>query len=268
MRLFAISDLHLGYRENRDVLDGIAACPDDWLILAGDVGETAAHLELALRTLTPRFRRIVWTPGNHDLWTVPGGEARGAAKYEQLVRLCRSFGALTPEDPYAVARFGGRELRIAPVFLLYDYSFRPVDVALENVLAWARETDVECADEYLLHPDPYVSRAAWCHARCEETERKLASRQDGMPTVLIGHFPLLESLAQLPRIPRFRPWCGTRRTENWHLRFGTEVVVYGHLHLRSTKFVDGIRFEEVSLGYPRQWTGRLKREDCLRQILP
>jgi 3',5'-cyclic AMP phosphodiesterase CpdA len=270
MKLYAVSDLHLGYEENRRVLAQIVARPNDWLILGGDVGETIAHLELALRVLTPRFRQIVWTPGNHDLWTLPG-EVHGRCgrdKYDQLVQLCRSFGVLTPEDPYATAWFGGRLVRIAPLFLLYDYSFRPSDVPLERALDWARETNVECVDEHLLHPDPYASRIEWCHARCDETEPRLAAGGDDLPTVLINHFPLLESLARLPRIPRFSLWCGTRRTADWHRRFGTEVVVYGHLHIRSTKHVDGVRFEEVSLGYPRQWTGYSPAESCVREILP
>jgi 3',5'-cyclic AMP phosphodiesterase CpdA len=39
MRLLAISDLHLGDPVNRECFASIGASPDDWLILAGDVGE-------------------------------------------------------------------------------------------------------------------------------------------------------------------------------------------------------------------------------------
>jgi 3',5'-cyclic AMP phosphodiesterase CpdA len=67
MKLYAISDLHLGYEANRRALSSIASRPDDWLILAGDVGETSAHLELAFRILKPRFAQLVWVPGNHAL---------------------------------------------------------------------------------------------------------------------------------------------------------------------------------------------------------
>ena len=49
MKLYAISDLHLGFEVNQRALSGITGHPDDWLILAGDVGETAIHLELAFR---------------------------------------------------------------------------------------------------------------------------------------------------------------------------------------------------------------------------
>ena len=43
--------------------------------------------------------------------------------------------------------------------------------------------------------------------------------------------PLEERYAVLPRIPRFTPWSGTRRTRNWHRRFNAWAVVYGHLHI-------------------------------------
>jgi hypothetical protein len=43
------------------------------------------------------------------------------------------------------------------------------------------------------------------------------------------------------------------RTEDWHRRFRAAVVVSGHLHVRRTDWRDGTRFEEVSLGYAREW---------------
>jgi hypothetical protein len=56
---------------------------------------------------------------------------------------------------------------------------------------------------------------------------------------------------RLPLVPRFGIWGGTLRTRDWHCRFRASVVVYGHLHIRCTREIDDVRFEEVSLGYPR-----------------
>ena len=56
----------------------------------------------------------------------------------------------------------------------------------------------------------------------------------------------------LPRIPRLTPWCGTRRTRGWHVRSNARAVVYGHLRIRGTKWIDGVSFQEVLLGYPNQ----------------
>lgn len=55
MKLYAISDLHIGYERNRHVLMELPAFPDDWLILAGDIGETEEQFEFALKHLSDRF---------------------------------------------------------------------------------------------------------------------------------------------------------------------------------------------------------------------
>lgn len=269
MRLYAISDLHLAYPANRQALLELPHYPADWLIVAGDVGETEAHLRFALTALTQRFARVLWVPGNHDLWSNPSKpEApRGEAKYWQWVDICRSFGVLTPEDPFVLWP-GERPHILAPLFLLYDYSFRPDDVPAEMALSWAEESGVVCADEVLLHPDPYPTRSAWCQARCQYSEQRLKAVASDIPLILINHFPLRRDLAILPRIPRFSIWCGTRQTEDWHTRFPVAAVVYGHLHIRKSQVRDGVRFEEVSLGYPQQWRPEQGLAHYLRQILP
>lgn len=273
MKLYAISDLHIGHPANRQALEELPFYPADWLILAGDTGETTEHLRYALSLLTRRFAQVIWVPGNHDLWTLPSGKSalsdlRGEARYYELVAICREYGVLTPEDPYVRWPGADTPFLIAPLFLLYDYSFRPANIPVEKAVEWALETDILCSDEYLLHPDPYPSRAAWCEARCLYTERRLQQVDPTTPLILINHFPLHESLVRLERIPRFSIWCGTRRTNNWHTRFSTAIVVYGHLHIRATDFVDGVRFEEVSLGYPPQWEREKGIQGYLRQILP
>lgn len=272
MKLYAISDLHLANKINRDALEALPAYPEDWLILAGDVGETEAHLHFALRLLTPRFARVLWAPGNHDLWTLPTDRSglRGEERYRRLVAVCRAYGVLTPEDPYQVWPGDGQPHLVVPLFLLYDYSFRPDDVPAEQAIAWAAAAGLACVDEELLHPDPYPSRAAWCAERCRYTETRLKAMTAtrGLPMVLINHFPLRQDLLQLMRIPRFSIWCGTSRTEEWHLRFPVTAVVYGHLHIRGSHIRQGVRFEEVSLGYPRDWDQRHGLQRYLRQILP
>ena len=269
MNLYAISDLHIGYPQNRQALQDLPPFPNDWLIVAGDIGETLAHLDEALQILTQRFAQIIWTPGNHDLWTLPkvAGEKRGEAKYRQLVDVCRRYNVLTPEDPYVAWPGGDFEAILAPTFVLYDYSFRPDYISsTAAALAWAEESDVVCSDEVVLHPDPYHSRQAWCAARCRYTEERLSAIPDDKSLILINHFPLRRDMAVLPRVPRFSIWCGTRRTEAWLQRFPIKLVVYGHLHIRTSTVRDGVRFEEVSLGYPRQWQQTRGIASYLRKI--
>lgn len=273
IRLLAISDLHLGHAINRDALDAIPPHPEDWLIVAGDVGEKPAHLVYALDRLTPRFAKVIWTPGNHDLWCPPDAtdRTRGQARYDALVAICRSYGVATPEDPYlvfpsATATPEAPATYICPLFLLYDYTFHPHGIV--DPLAWARESGVVCGDEWMLSPDPWPSRSAWCHARLAYTEPRLSALPPEASTVLINHWPLRYDLARPPRVRRFSLWCGTTRTEHWATRFRARAVVNGHLHMRTSLMREQVRHVEVSLGYPRDWTTHRGIDFYLRQILP
>jgi 3',5'-cyclic AMP phosphodiesterase CpdA len=268
-RLLATSDLHLAHKSNREALEQLGEYPNDWLILAGDVGERPEHLVLALQALSPRFARVIWTPGNHDLWCPRDAtdRTRGQARYDELVAICRDFGVLTPEDPY-LSWPSDPSVVIVPMFLLFDYSFRPDDMEEVDAVAWARASGVVSTDEQMLDPAPWPSRAAWCHARCDTTEARLAALPAGVETVLVNHWPLRYDLARPPRVPRFSLWCGTQRTEDWGQRFRARAVVSGHLHLRTTLWRHGVRYEEVSLGYPRDWRHERGIGWYLREILP
>ena len=268
MKIYAISDLHLDFAANRRLLEGFPEHPDDWLVIAGDVSHRISDLEFALDTLVPRYARVAWSPGNHDLWVSRRGdtELRGVAKYEALLELCRERNVLTPEDPYERVEVEGRPYTLAPIFTLYDYSFRPDDIPADMAVFWALKSNVMSTDEYYLQSDPFPSRAEWCAERCKVTEARLAEVDPDAPLIMAGHFPLREDLIKI-YIPRFTIWCGTRLTEQWHTKFNTALVISGHLHVPGTKERDGVRFEEVSLGYPRQWT---KRDDpnAPRQVMP
>jgi 3',5'-cyclic AMP phosphodiesterase CpdA len=268
--LFALSDLHVNHAENRKLVTALApSSDDDWLIVCGDVGDSIADVGWALELLAGRFAKVLWAPGNHELLSQRlAGEPRGVDRYLRLVELCRGLGVLTPEDPYPLWEGGGGPALVAPLFLLYDYSFG-ANIAADKAeaLRLAHEAGVVCVDEFLLHPDPYPSREEWCRARVREAEARLQARPAGVPTVLANHWPLLAGPTRLLRHQEFAQWCGTTLTADWHQRFEALVVVYGHLHIPVTSWYDGVRFEEVSLGYPREWERRTWIQPGLRAIL-
>ena len=127
MQLLALSDVHVEHRVNREGLLALPARPDDWLVLAGDVSDSVEGLAWALDALRPKFNRLLWVPGNHELWCPSDAKERGEARYARLVATCRERGVLTPEDEYVEWPLAheGKRLRIALLFLLYDYTFAP-----------------------------------------------------------------------------------------------------------------------------------------------
>lgn len=270
--LFAVSDLHVAFPENKQIVADLRpASAGDWLIVAGDVGEIFADVEWALSVLSERFAKVIWVPGNHELWTHHKDPvtARGQERYELLVRTCRQLGVITPEDPYPVWDGAGGPAVIAPLFLLYDYTFLPDGATTrEQALALALEAGIVCTDELLLHPDPYPSIAAWCAVRLSATEQRLASLPADLPVILVNHFPLVREPTRVLRHPEFAQWCGTVATADWPVRFNAATVVYGHLHIPRTIWHEGIKHVEVSLGYPPEWHRRPDPPVIPRQILP
>ncbi|MFI9155849.1 metallophosphoesterase family protein [Streptomyces sp. NPDC053367] len=271
-RLLAISDLHIGYPENRELVEKLRPeSEDDWLLVAGDVAETVEDIRWTLELLADRFRKVVWAPGNHELWTHPSDAVtlRGVARYEHLVAMCRELGVVTPEDPYPVWEGDGGPALVAPLFLLYDYSFLPKGCTTKaEGLAYAHGTGIVCSDEHLLHPDPYPTREAWCRARVELTGRRLAEEAGDLPLVLVNHYPTDRHPTDVLWYPEFAMWCGTTLTADWHRRFRVAAMVYGHLHIPRSTVLDGVPFEEVSVGYPREWRRRDSPPGIPRRILP
>jgi 3',5'-cyclic AMP phosphodiesterase CpdA len=268
--LRAISDLHVSQPDNREIVWRLRPpSPLDWLLVAGDVAERVADIEWALALLRERFERVVWVPGNHELWTTSDPvRLRGVDRYWHLVGICRRIGVLTPEDEFPVWTGAGGPVRIAPMFLLYDYTFRVDGTATkQESLARAHAAGIVCTDEYLLHPDPHPTREDWCRERVAFTTGRLAACDPEIPLVMVNHWPLVRDPTRVLRYPEFAQWCGTELTADWHRRFRTAAVVYGHLHIPRTTVHDGVPFLEVSLGYPREWRWRGLPEPLLRPVL-
>ena len=271
-RLLAVSDLHVGFPENRKIVaDMYPESASDWLLVAGDVGELMADIEWALGTLSQRFATVVWVPGNHDLWThqrepVP---LRGQERYLRLVESCRRLGVITPEDPCPVWDGAGGPVRdraavpalrlLLPARRRHDQGRGPGPGLPGGRGVHRREIPA---------PRPVSEPGGVVPGPGGATERRLAELDPGMPNVLVNHFPLVREPTRVLRYPVFAQWCGTIRTAHWHVRFNAAAVVYGHLHIPRTTWYDGVRFEEVSLGYPREWRRRDRPPSLPRQVLP
>ncbi|WP_448850971.1 metallophosphoesterase family protein [Corynebacterium sp. 335C] len=244
--LWAVSDLHVAVRANRPVVAELAPRhPRDWLIVAGDVAERP---ELVLRTLgelADRFERVIWTPGNHEMFCRGTDRHTGEDRYRQLVDGARALGVVTPEDPYP--EFAG--VTICPLFTLYDYTWRPVGLSVDEAVAAAADAGVMMTDEFAIRP--FEEPAAWCRRRLAETVRRLSHVR--APVILVNHWPLVREALEGLAAPQLALWAGTRHTQHWPERYGAVAVVYGHLHMPRDFTVAGVRHVEVSLGYPREW---------------
>ncbi|WP_406504080.1 metallophosphoesterase [Streptomyces sp. NBC_00212] len=269
--LLAVSDLHVVHAENRTLVDSLRPASDgDWLIVAGDIGEKFDDVAWALRLLAGRFAKVIWTPGNHELWTHPQDPCtlRGEARYGHLVALCRDLGIATPE--LRMAQHLRRPTDQGPVVdqdgPQRGVEHRQTPLALRDALpAPCRAAGVWVGVEEVLvgADDARVVRDAKRLGRRGGTGRAERVVVEGEER---GHRH--RSVGALPdRVGILAQWCGTELTADWHLRFRAAAVIYGHLHIPRVTHYDGVCFKEVSVGYPREWRVRPPRIP-LRRVLP
>ena len=87
------------------------------------------------------------------------------------------------------------------------------------------------------------------------------------PTVLVNHFPLVREPCDASVLPGIL--AVVRNHQDRRLAHPLQRRLFGvrHLHIPRTTWYDDVRFEEVSVGYPREWRRR-KPYSWLRQVLP
>ena len=244
--LWAVSDLHVGARGNRELVVDLVRPrnPGDWLIVAGDVAEDLDVVVDVLGELRQRFAKVIYAPGNHELYARAGHGPVGKARYEELIRRCRSIGIYTPEDPYQ--QFAGHT--IVPLFTLYDHSWRDLTATPEEAIDEAKAQGLVLSDYYMIRP--FVDIQQWCRERLAYSVRRLG--QVTGPTVLVNHWPLAQESLRRVRYPEIGLFSGTRHTQQWAKRYRAATVIHGHLHIPLGIEVDGVPHVEVSLGYPRE----------------
>src|SRR5437764_10665584 len=119
MRVFALSDIHVDYDVNAKWVANLSSVEykNDVLILAGDVSDTRRLLEWCLGTLAKRFKKVLFVPGNHDLWVIRDDHHKNSLqKFDDVCGAVESSGA-------SMQPFRERGVSFIPLLAWYDYSF-------------------------------------------------------------------------------------------------------------------------------------------------
>ena len=259
-RLLATSDLHVNRTENEAVVEDLHPTdPGDWLIVAGDVGDRIEHLRWTMSILAERFARVIWVPGNHELWT-PRDEETDAVGAGALRAPRRGLPLARGAHPRGrVAGVGGRgrsgaDLPAVPALRLLVAGApghgRARRVARRSTSparpAWSAPTSSSCPATRTRARRPGAPSGWRSPGRGWRPARRDADGADQplAPDRASAAGPAPPGVLALVRLGGDRPW---------HLEYDAAAVVYGHLHLPRTTWEDGVRFEEVSVGYPREW---------------
>lgn len=228
MRIFAISDLHADFRENRALLDRIpaGAYRDDALIVAGDIADRLAVVEETLGFLKERFREVFFVPGNHELW-VRGDPRDSVEKFHAVLEACDRLGVRTRP-----ARIAGRW--VVPLFSWYHDSFDHTGRGVREELdAWS--------DFYFCRWPAEVGRPDEFFAALNE--RHL--RPYDAPVITFSHFVPRPELVPDPRWLGFKGLpkvAGSLLIEDQIRRAGSTLHVFGHSHILEDRVIEGVRY--------------------------
>ncbi|MCW8876728.1 MAG: metallophosphoesterase [Kangiellaceae bacterium] len=244
MRVFAVSDIHIDYKDNMRWMLGLSSqdFQSDVLILAGDVSDNLELLAQCFEALAKKFLKVLFVPGNHELWV--SHELRGKQndkinsieKYHQISELATQSGVAT--QSYIIG-----DLTLVPLLAWYDYSFaKPCD-KLKSVwmdfrlCAWP--DDMQAIDV--------------THFFLEKNRNYL---QDSNQTVIsFSHFlPRIDLMPfYVPQKYRYLyPALGSELLEEQIRVLNPDIHVYGHSHLNIQQTIDNILYVNNAFGYPSE----------------
>ena len=240
MRILAISDLHTDFRENMLLVEQLSdvTYQRDILIAAGDISDRLDTLKSTLALFRAKFMKIFYVPGNHELW-VRKERQTSVEKFFSVLALCETLDIQTsPAKVDAVW--------VVPLFSWYEPQFDADNSGDRDSLgAWA--------DFYLCKWPTDIGQV--CDFFLNMNEPRLLSY--GGPVISFSHFLPRRDL--LPAVERLRfkglpkvAGCAALDTQIRSLKSG--VHVFGHSHISCDRVIDGVRYIQNPLRYPRERT--------------
>jgi Icc-related predicted phosphoesterase len=252
MRVFALSDIHIDYAVNARWIANLsfADYQDDVLILAGDVTDAQRLLSWCLCALARRFKRVLFVPGNHELWVIREDRNRNSLqKFDDVCTVAESSGV-------SMSAFSEREVSFVPLLAWYDYSFGEPSEQLRlmwmdyHACRWpAGLTEKDIAAHFATFNPEQTGSFAGIVITCSH----FVPRLDLLPGSASGAQRLLY------------PILGSVQLERQLRRFHPNIHVYGHSHVNRHVKIDGVWYINNAFGYANEIHTTSKRLTCIHE---
>ncbi|MET1255411.1 metallophosphoesterase family protein [Aliikangiella maris] len=239
MRVFAVSDLHVDYLENKKWVARLSNFDyqQDVLILAGDLTDNLPLLGETLSWLVDKFNAVFYVPGNHELWVSRDQYRDSITKFKAVCQLAVDSGA-----KITAQRMNG--LVVYPLFSWYDFSFaEPNEKILQSwvdfrACRWPDGWNLADVNHYFL------------------AENKLPDiRQPDDFVVSYSHFlPRIDVMPfYIPLSQRYiYPVLGSDKLDRQIRQVKPNIHVYGHSHVNQQISLNGIEYINNAFGYPNE----------------
>lgn len=245
MRVWTTSDLHIDYKENRQWLLELSDLDftDDCLIIAGDITPDMRAMQAFFHALVPKFKKVLFVPGNHDLWLYKNDATNSLEKFHQVLQLATDEGVQTTP-------FQSKALSIVPLFSWYDFSFgKPNDTvkrAWQDFKRCRWEASLEAVTNHFLSLN---------EAHLQQQSREVISFSHFIPDASLIPDRVPDIVKALLAV------FGSTKIKDQLLQLRPTMHIYGHSHLNRSVLKDGIWYLNNALGYPHE------NHICRRELL-
>jgi len=244
-KVYAMSDLHFDHKHNDEWVGNIDLFQfqEDVLIVAGNIADTLASLVRCLKALKAKFRRVFFTPGNHEMWIHPTESAKfpdSIAKFNAILEVCSDLGvdvlpAAITEDCYVV-----------PLFSWYNAEF----------------------DESDPFPDPKTSFDQHCRWPLDVNEHvwrffidlnkpHMKLKTSSQDTVIsFSHFLPQKFLPFDKAAPKIAKVMGCEEIMEQIKEVKSKLHIYGHARKKFAKNEEGVQYISHHLGYENEHTDK------------
>ncbi|HKT51034.1 MAG TPA: metallophosphoesterase [Candidatus Angelobacter sp.] len=253
MRVFAISDLHVDFSENRAWLAQLSSLDftGDLLICAGDISHSMTDLARTFAGLRSRFASVCFVPGNHELWVKESSGFTSLQKFEKIEQLATDEGIST--EPVHL-----KDVSVVPLHGWYDFSFGEPSPDLLGkwadfqICVWPEGlTQAEITQFFLSRNERFLERNQMdCNHKRVISFSHFVPRTDLLPANSAGANFL-------------RPVLGCHSIESQIRKLGSFMHIYGHYHVNNRRELDGVTYINNALGYPRETAISAKRLLCI-----
>jgi predicted phosphodiesterase len=263
--VYAVSDIHVDYPQNLEWVLGLD-CHEyqaDVLLLAGDVSEDMKLLERVLRGCLERFAKVMFVPGNHDLWVRRCTYDCSLAKFGGILELCGELGVATEPFEYAGVEF-------LPLFSWYDFSFGSMERSLRlgwrdfYACSWPESLpDSRAVTRYFHQLNNGVFE--WIKARSVHRSHESHGLAPN-PRITCSHFlPTIELMPSwVPESKRtVYPVLGSVELGAQVRRLAPDIHVYGHSHVNQIIKIDSTHYVNNAFATPRETRIAAKQLRCI-----
>jgi len=248
--IYAMSEVHYDNPQNEEWANSIHATKflDDVLLITGNLADSFRVLERAFTCLRPKFRRVFYVPGNHELWIV----RTEAQKFPDS--LCKLWAIMELCDRFDIDIFPAAVCK---------------DVYIVPLLSWCNAA-FDTRDPFP-NPKSEANRAAkWPIDRDQQVWRyMLRLNQANLDKPYHGTVITFSHYAPRTSCPVFMEkdvakTSGCPELDEQVRDIRSSCHVYGHTLCRFNQTVDGVKYVHRPLLVEVDFDGTLSKDSVTR----